>query len=171
MPLKADSAAKQAYEQIIRSLKSARQEAALSQQTLSNILPVNGKAVFEWEARNIQPTMEHLLLWVKALERRLVIVDQDGALCDAPSPIVGVGSVTFELQRLAGPLRERRKELGLTFPQLGELIGVTKQSVERWEAARVSPRPMALIVWAQKLDRSVIVGDPTDPPAATVLRV
>jgi DNA-binding transcriptional regulator YiaG len=162
VPLKADSAAKHAYEQIIRSLKSARQDARLSRQALSSLLPVSGKAVFEWEAGNVRPTMEHLLLWVNGLERRLVIVDHDGALCDPPSLIAAKGSVAFELRRLAGALRERRRHLGLTFPELAELIGVTKQSVERWEAGRAAPRPLALIVWAQRLDRSVIIGDPID---------
>jgi len=45
--------------------------------------------------------------------------------------------------------------LGLTLPELGERVGVSRDSIYRWEFAYVSPRPIALIVWAQKLTYSV----------------
>jgi len=57
----------------------------------------------------------------------------------------------FERRRLASPLRNRRLALGLSQTEVGNLIGVSRDSVQRWELACVPPRPIAHVVWAQKL--------------------
>jgi len=51
-----------------------------------------------------------------------------------------------------------------TQEKLGFLVGVTRDSIRRWELARVPRRPMALVVWAQTLGYSVEVRAPVYLP-------
>lgn len=156
MTLRVDHAAEQAFAGIIDALRSARVDAGLSQVALSSGLPVRGRAISDWESGIMEPTMDHLLQWSRDLGRRLVIVapgdePRQGFSC----PRIGEAWELFERRRLAAPLRNRRVALSLTQEQLGGLVGVSRDSIQRWELARVPPRPIALVVWAQKLGYSV----------------
>jgi transcriptional regulator with XRE-family HTH domain len=52
-------------------------------------------------------------------------------------------------------LRSRRAVFGLTQEELALILGVSRDTISRWELALVPPRPIALIVWAQQLGRSI----------------
>ena len=96
--------------------------------------------------------------WSRELGRRLAIVGPDGELRTGPvQPPRGELWEGFERLRLAVPLLNRRLALGLTQEELGQRVGVSRDSIQRWELARVPPRPIALIVWAQKVGCAVVV--------------
>ncbi|WP_194927803.1 helix-turn-helix transcriptional regulator [Catenulispora pinisilvae] len=152
MALCADYAAERTFRRIVAGLRSARLEAGTSQNALSVGLPVRGRAISEWETGAIEPTLGHLILWSRALGRRLVIVGRDGNLRVGPSrPRPGELWEIFERRRLAVPLRNRRLALGMGQGELGRLVGVSRDSIQRWELVRVPPRPIAHVVWAQRL--------------------
>lgn len=158
MTLHVDEAAEKVLACIVGGLRSARRDAGLSQNALSAGLPVRGRAISEWENGAIEPTLGHLIQWSLELGRRLVIVGPDGeSRTGRGRSRSGQAWETFERQRLAVPLRNRRVALRLTQEELGQRVGVSRDSIQRWEHASVSPRPMALIVWAQKLELSVVL--------------
>lgn len=153
--LHVDGTAERTLARIVHELRSARLDAGLSQNGLAIGLPVRGRAISEWETRAVEPSMEHLVLWSRELGRRLVIVGRDGEVRLGPArPWAGEKRESFERRRLAIPLRSRRLALRLSQDELGELVGVSRDSIGRWELAHVPPRPIALIVWAQKLGYS-----------------
>ncbi|HEX2149609.1 MAG TPA: helix-turn-helix transcriptional regulator, partial [Actinomycetota bacterium] len=49
-------------------------------------------------------------------------------------------------------LRSRREELGLGQSQLAERIGVTQQTISRWESGEIVPPPKRLAKLAQALN-------------------
>lgn len=164
MPLNIDDAAKRTLAQVTGDLRSARLDAGISQNALSAGLPVRGRAISEWENGAMEPTLCHLIQWARELDRRLVIVGPDGSLRNAPfRSRAREPWESFERRRLASPLRIRREALGMAQAGLGQLIGVSRDSISRWELVHVAPRPIALIVWAQKLKCSVAVR-PVTPP-------
>ncbi|WP_194917604.1 helix-turn-helix transcriptional regulator [Catenulispora rubra] len=153
-----DGAAELTYARIVADLKRARKDAGLSRNALSSPLPVRGRAISEWETRVEEPTLQHLIQWSRALDYRLAIVSQSGLLRqEITRPRVGEGRESFEQRRLTRPLRNRRVALGLSQAGLGELVGVSRDSIQRWELCLVPPRSIALVVWAQKLGCSVVV--------------
>lgn len=180
MTLNIDDAAKETLAQVIGDLRSARLDAGTSQNALSAGLPVRGRAISEWENGAMEPTLCHLIHWSRKLDRRLVITGLDGSQCDGLlRSRTREPWKSFERRRLASPLRIRREILGLTQADLGQLIGVSRDSISRWELVRVPPRSIALIVWAQKLEYSVAIRPVTpsqegradrDPPQAGTSR-
>ncbi len=54
--------------------------------------------------------------------------------------------------KLAAFITSRRKELGLTAPQLAEKVGVTKSNVSVWESGRFLPKLEVLERLARALD-------------------
>lgn len=167
MTLEVDYWAEQAYAQQIGALRSARLRAGLSQNALALGLPVRGRAISEWETGAVAPKLGHFCQWARELGLRLVIIGRDGTLRSVPlHQRPGEAWETFELRRLATPLRNRRHALGMAQGDLGELVGVSRDSIQRWELARVPLRPIALIVWAHKLGYSVALR-PIDRPMAT----
>ena len=152
MALHVDYEAERVLTRIVGALRSARLEAGLSQNALADSLPVRGRAVSEWETGAIEPTLGHLMQWSRELNRRLVIIgpDDEPRIGPARQP-PGESWEIFERRRLAVPLRNRRLALGMAQVELGELVGVSRDSIQRWELTHVPPRPMAHIVWAQKL--------------------
>ena len=158
MTLNIDDGAERALAQLVGDLRSARLDAGISQNALSAGLPVRGRAISEWETGVMEPTLSHLVQWSRKLGRRLVIMDSDGTLRTGPlRSRTGDTWESLERLRLASPLRIRREALGLAQGELGRLIGVSRDSVLRWELLQASPRPIALIVWAQKLEYSVAI--------------
>lgn len=156
--LRVDDEVELAFAQIVAGLRSARGNAGLTQNALSSQLPVRGRAISEWETGRMEPTLHHLMRWSCALDRRLAIVSSDGELWQGPScPRSGETWESFERRRMAWPLRNRRKAMDLTQAQLGRRVGVSRDSIQRWELCRVPPRPIALVVWAQQLGCSVVL--------------
>lgn len=156
MALHVDYAAERALARIIGGLRTARLGAELSQNALSAGLPVRGRAISEWETGAIEPTLGHLIQWSRELNRRLVIVGRDGEPRSGPlrhKP--GDSWEVSERRRLAVPLRNRRLVLGMAQGELGELVGVSRDSIQRWELVRVPPRPIAHVVWAHRLGYSL----------------
>lgn len=152
MALHVDYAAERALTRIVGGLRTARLDAGLSQNSVATGLPVRGRAVSEWETGAIEPTLGHLIQWSRELSRRLVVIGRDGELRTGPlRQRPGEPWEAFERRRLAVPLRNRRLALGMAQGELGELVGVSRDSIQRWELVRVPPRPIAHIVWAQKL--------------------
>jgi transcriptional regulator with XRE-family HTH domain len=141
---------------IISSLRSARRSAGLSQNALSERLPVRGRAISEWETGAAEPTLENLIRWSFELDRPLVITNHNSEPINGPRrQLPGESWEIFERRRLAAPLRNRRLALGMTQEELGELVGVSRDSVQRWELVCVPPRPISHVVWAQKLGYSL----------------
>lgn len=164
MTLQVDDAAEKVLARIVGSLRSARQDAGLSQNALSSGLPVRGRAISEWESGSMEPNIEHLMQWSRGLGQRLVIVGEDGELRNGfPGLRASHTWEAFERRRLASPLRSQRLTLRLAQKKLGQLVGVSRDSIQRWEHARVYPRPIALIVWAHRLECSVTLR-PVDTP-------
>jgi transcriptional regulator with XRE-family HTH domain len=154
--LHVDAEAERTFAKIIRSLRSARLDAGLSQNALAACLAVGGRAISEWETRAIEPTLEHLIQCCGELHLRLVIARPDGKPCKDPlRQRPGESWKHFERRRLATPLRNRRLALGMSQGELGDLVGVSRDSIQRWELVRVPPRPISHVVWAQKLGRSL----------------
>lgn len=152
MGLHVDAEAESTFARIVGGLRTARLTADISQNALSSGLPVRGRAISEWETGAIEPTLDHLILWSRALGRRLVILGRDGDLRHGPSrPRPGESWEAFERRRLAVPLRNRRLALGVAQSELGRLVGVSRDSIQRWELVRVPPRPIAHVLWAQHL--------------------
>ncbi|MEY9887681.1 transcriptional regulator with XRE-family HTH domain [Catenulispora sp. MAP5-51] len=158
MGLHVDAGAERALQRIAKGLRSARLEAGVSQNALAVGLPVRGRAVSEWETGAIEPTLGHLIQWSGELSRQLVIIGRDGGVRNGPlRQRPGETWEVFERRRLAVPLRNRRLALGMTQGQLGELVGVSRDSIQRWELVRVPPRPIAHVVWARQLGYSLDV--------------
>ncbi|WP_194891321.1 helix-turn-helix domain-containing protein [Catenulispora pinisilvae] len=169
MTLRVDPAAERTFAQMISCLRLARLDAGLSQTELSSGLPVRGRAISEWETGAIEPTLDHLIQWSHELRRRLVVVGRDGeSIKDPTRQRPGESWVVFERRRLATPLKNRRVALGQSQDGLGQLVGVSRDSVSRWELVRVPVRPMGLVVWAQKLGCSIAV-QPTEISGARAL--
>ncbi|WP_194919528.1 helix-turn-helix transcriptional regulator [Catenulispora rubra] len=150
MALQVDGVAERSLDGIINALRTARLNAGISQNALAEGLPVRGRAVSEWETGAIQPPLKNLILWSGELDRRLVLVEQDQELRSVRQR-PGETWETFVRRQLAWPLKGRRKAWGISQAELGERVGVSRDSIQRWELARVPPRPIALIVWAQML--------------------
>jgi len=151
-----DDVAELNFARIVAELRAARLEAGLSQNALSAYLPVRGRAISEWETGAEEPTLQHLVQWSRALDQRLVIVKPGGLFWRGSSrQRAGESMESFEQRRMAQPLRNRRIALGLSQTGLGQLVGVSRDSIQRWELCRVPPRSIALVVWAQKLGCSV----------------
>lgn len=156
MTLQVDDVAERALARILSALRTTRLEAGLSQKTLASSLPVRGRAISEWETGAVKPSLGNLLQWSHRLGRGLEITDLHGNLwhgrtCQRP----GESWESFERRRLAMPLRSRRVALGMSQDEVGRLVGVSRDSIQRWELACVPPRPIALVVWAQRLECSV----------------
>ena len=156
MTLHVDDQAKHALARLLGDLRTTRQDAGISQNALAAGLPFRGRAISEWETGAMDPTLQHLMQVSRRLHRRLVILGPNGEVKNGPSrPKAGEAWEKFERRQLACPLRSRREALGLAQDDLGRRIGVSRDSISRWELARVPPRPIALIVWAHKLECSV----------------
>ena len=164
MPLKVNAAAERQVARIMHGLRSARLRAEISQNGLAEGLPFRGRAISEWETGAIKPTLAHLILLAYELGQRLVIAGPDGELRGGPlRERPGEVWDVFERRRLASPLRNRRQALGMSQGKLSELVGVTRDSIQRWELVQVPPRPIAHAVWAQALGCSIALC-PIDMP-------
>ena len=151
--LRIDYLAEQTYAQIIGELRSTRLRAGISQNRLATGMPVRGRAISEWETSVIYPPLEHMILWADLLGLQLVLVDGDGEVDNSRlRPLPGESWMHYQRRRLALPPRNRRLGRGMSQEQLGELVGVCRDTVSRWELVRVPPRPIAKIVWLQKMD-------------------
>lgn len=156
MTLHVDDAAEQVLARILYCLRSERLSAGFSQNALAADLPFRARAISEWETGAVKPTLDHLVLLASKLGQRLVVVGADGELRRGPlRQRHGETRQVFDRRRLVSPLRNRRQALGMTQEKLCELVGVTRDSVQRWELAYVPPRPIALVVWAQMLGYSI----------------
>ena len=163
MALHVDYTAERAFARIVGGLRSARLDAGLSQNALAVGMPVRGRAISEWETGAIEPTLGHLIQWSHELGRRLVIIGRDGELRIGPvRQRPGETFEIFERRRLAVPLRNRRLALGMAQGELSALVGVSRDSIQRWELVRVPPRPIAHVIWAQKLGYSLDILAVTD---------
>lgn len=137
MPLNVDAATERIFAHIVHTLQSERERRGLSQNGLALRLPVRGAAVSEWETGAVVPTLGHLFMCARLLGHRLVIVGPDGRLCDVPPDrCPGESWEMFEQRRLVLPLWSRRRKLGLSRAEVGRLVGVSRDSVQRWEFAR-----------------------------------
>lgn len=158
MALQVDHASEEAFRRLLGVLRTAREDAGLSQERLSSRLLVRRGTVFEWETGAGRPTMRNLILWSRELGLRLAIMGPDGNERNGSRKskgIIGEAPEARELRRMAIPLKNRRLACKLTVVELSRTIGMDRNSIMRWERARVTPRPMALIVWAQALGYSV----------------
>jgi transcriptional regulator with XRE-family HTH domain len=154
--LNIDDEAVLTYVEIIRRLRSARLAAGLTQNELTRRLPVSVSSISEWETGNTGPTLNHLTLLTRELDLRLTIIGLDGKPCNGPSrQRPGESWVHFERRRLAWPLRVRRVALKMSQEHVGQRVGVSRDSISRWETAAFPPQLIALVVWAQKLGYSV----------------
>ena len=154
MTLLVDAWAEQALSRIIDRLRIVRLEADITQNALAEVLPVRGRAISEWETEAVEPTYDHLLLLAGALGQRLVIMDR-GVELPSVRRRPGEPWVLYERRRLAWPLRGRRRARRMSLSDVGELVGVSADSIGRWELTRVPPRPMAKIVWVHTMECSL----------------
>lgn len=150
--LQIDALAERTYAGIIADLRAARIEQDISQNLLSEGLPVRGRAISEWETYVIKPELAHLTEWARSLNHCLVIEGPCGELgIEGVRRRRGEPWEVFERRTLAVPLRNRRLALGMAQEVLSESVGVSRDTIQRWELAQKPPRPISLVVWAQKL--------------------
>jgi len=158
MTLHVDRVAESALASLTVTLRSERLANELTQNEVAFGMDVRGRAISEWESGTIQPKLRNLIEWSRRLNHRLVILGRVGEPLRGPShQRPGETWEHFERRRLAVPLRNRRQALGLSQTELGELVGVSRDSIQRWELSRVPPRPIAHVVWAQKLGYSLVL--------------
>lgn len=163
--LRIDAAAERALDGIAAQLKAARVACGLSQTALAVGLPVRSNAISEWETRLVSPKLTYLILWSDAVNHRLAIVGRDGREHKGPaSQHPGEAWEDFERRRLASPMKERRRSVGLSQDAAGELVGVSGISIQRWELATAPPRPIALIVWARAFGYDLALRKKHMPP-------
>lgn len=151
--LKVDDGTKRAFVQVVSKLRTARRGARISQAELSSRVGVCGKTLSKWENLHSEPTLVNLTRWSGGLDRCLVVIGPDGKML-LPDPLRLLPDESldsFELRRLAGPLKSRRLALGLGQKKLGRLVGVSGSSISYWELTCIPPRSIAQIVWARKL--------------------
>lgn len=152
MTLNVDAAAEATYARIIRGLRTARINAGLSQDELAKGLPFRGRAVSEWETGAVEPKLNNLILVADKLQHCMVLVGPHGRLENVLTRRrPGEERVVFLRRQLATPLRNRRLVRRMSQGELSLVVGVSRDSVQRWELAHVPPRPMAHTVWAQQL--------------------
>lgn len=135
-------------------LRTVRLGAGLTQNKLAIGLPVRGPGVSEWETGAIEPTFDHLLIWADVLGWRFVIVD-GGVVLPSVDRERGEPWLHYERRRLAWPLRDRRERRNLRQGMVADRVGVTRDSVQRWELAHVAPRPISKIVWVHAMGCSL----------------
>ena len=158
MTLNLDPVAAAAYAGIPHALRAERLRRRISQAQVAAGLPVRGRANCEWETGAVQPTLDHLILWAASLEQRLALVDARGQV--GPPQVrqrPGETWTQFERRRLAVPLRLRRQAMGIAQEEIGRVVGVSRDSVCRWERATAPPWPANAAVWAQTLGYTLTV--------------
>jgi transcriptional regulator with XRE-family HTH domain len=161
-----DDVAESIFAGFIGTLRDARTNAGLTQNEVASGMPIRGRAISEWECGTIHPTLGNLIEWSRRLHHRFVVLGQDGEPLRGPSILrPGEAWEHFERRRLASPLRNRRLALGLSQTDVGHLVGVSRDSVQRWELACVPPRPIAHVVWAQKLGYTLALRRVRNPRA------
>ena len=157
MVLQVDAAARRDLAAVLDRLRAVRREQrGMTQGLLASRLGVVTGSVADWEAGRNCPELGHLIGWARELGERLVVIDRNG--CPATlsvGPDDGEQWAVFELRRLVTPLWARRRSRELSQTELAEAVGVSRLSVQRWEAAKVFPRPIALVVWARVLGCTV----------------
>jgi len=82
-------------------------------------------------------------------------VDPRGQSCSSCHDRRRRGQELFEMRRLATVLWARRRASELSQTALGELVGVSRITVHKWEAVRVFPRASSLVTWCGVLDCSL----------------
>lgn len=56
---------------------------------------------------------------------------------------------------LGNNIQKLRKQIGLSQEQLGEQVGVTRQTISNWESEQTSPNPEQLILLSKSLNISI----------------
>ncbi len=80
---------------------------------------------------------------VKSLERQLKLVSRAGGKGRA-APVQEEAEAARQLRFSAARLAVQRKRLGLSAQAFGKLVGVTGQSIYKWEAGNARPRAAQL---------------------------
>jgi transcriptional regulator with XRE-family HTH domain len=98
-------------------IRKRRLELGLSQVTLAKQLGLNRNTVTNWESNAQEPDLPQM-----------------------PSVLEFLGyEPSTESERLAEAIRARRRSLGLTQGAFGELLGVSRETVNLWERGRREP--------------------------------
>lgn len=160
------------YAEIARGLRDVRLNAKRSQDDVACGLPVRGRAVSEWETGAAEPILMHLIQWARELECCLVLVDRAGRAFKSPQrQRSGESWEVFQRRCTAARLRDLRISRGMPLQALAEIVGVCRDSVQRWEMLRVPPRPIAHVVWAQAFGLTLAVRLISAPDQPIVRRV
>lgn len=101
------------------------------------------------ETQQLKKSVVHYRAEIAALKRRLAELERAAKQNrKAPrKPVVAVES-TEKPQRMtfsASGLATQRKKLGLSANELGALVGVTGQSIYKWEQGKAKPRSAQLM--------------------------
>lgn len=157
--LRIDDEALWIFAEITGGLCKARLDAGRSQDDVARDLPVRSRAISEWETGAIEPTLTHLIQWARELGKRLVLVNSNGEVFNSPlRRRPGEAWVLFQRRGMANHLRNRRLAAGLSQTELGDTVGVSRDTIQRWELVRVPPRPISHIVWAQAHGYTLALG-------------
>lgn len=82
---------------------------------------------------------------VKALQRQLKLVSRPAGRSRSAAPVVAEdGDSGPQLRFSAKRLAAQRKRLGLSAQAFGSLVGVTGQSIYKWESGHARPRQAQL---------------------------
>lgn len=123
-----------------------RKRAKLSQAELSKLLGVSRQSIFKWENSHSYPMLEKIPLLCRTLNVNVSDLISNNEFNEA-SVYAQVSEITEEI--IGSNIRRLRSERGLSQDQFGEMIGVTRQTVSRWETGVISPEFLNIISIAE----------------------
>lgn len=139
---------------LVNVLTKARQDRTLTQLELGAHLGVTAGTVRAWESIKDLPSMHSFVLWIDALGFRLVLVGPSGIRLRAQRPH-GRLVPKQVVADLIGHLTVERNRRSVTQLGVSGRLGVTVQSVNRWEKSAAGIRPLNLLSWADCLRHKV----------------
>lgn len=139
---------------LVTTLTKARYDRPLTQKELGARLGVTASAVRDWEGIRDLPAMHNFILWIDALGFRLVLVSPSGGRLRAQRP-QGRSLPQQVVTDLIGHLVTERNRRLITQLGLSARLGVTQQTMNRWERCSAGIRPLHLLSWADCLGHKV----------------
>lgn len=152
--LRVNTSMQRRLDSIQTKLYLARQSESMTRDALAAALGVASRTLRDWEKCYDSPSLGHMLNWAHRLGYRLTLSDRLGR-AELSSTVAEDDVPSWELRemrRLVPALKSRREERKISQTDLALIIGVTRSTLRRWEDGAQLARPIALIVWSDRLD-------------------
>lgn len=138
---------------IVELLADSRGHQGVTRANLADALGITEMAVSHWEKRRADPSAANFVLWAHALGFTVTVVDEaSGAvIATRPAPRTYEAPEEYRLRCIALLLRDVRRDLGLLQAEVGQRLGASEWSVQRWENGGRLPRLVRLLEWCSVL--------------------